>query len=143
MKEEFRGIERRLDRLFECLAKLEPLQSKNLADFEGDPYLRDIVERNIEVAAQACIDIANRIISLDDLAKPQDYYGTIIGLGEAGVLPIDFAQRFASVAGLRNVLVHEYADIDWKQLHRHLQKLDDFREFARHIQRWLKGTESE
>jgi uncharacterized protein YutE (UPF0331/DUF86 family) len=35
--------------------------------------LQDIVERNLEVAIQSCIDIANRIISLDDLEKPKDY----------------------------------------------------------------------
>ena len=48
---EFSGIERRLDELNERLARLDPLKSKERAEFDTDPYLRDIVERNLEVAA--------------------------------------------------------------------------------------------
>ena len=70
MSPEFAGIERRLDRLNECLQKLEPLRKRPLAEFLTDAYLRDIVERNLEVAAQCCIDIANRII----LIPPPAYY---------------------------------------------------------------------
>ena len=39
MKPEFVGIERRLDRLNECLQKLEPLRSKTLDEFLADTYL--------------------------------------------------------------------------------------------------------
>ena len=95
MKPEFSGIERRLQRLRECLLKLEPLRGKKKHEFLEDPYLRDIVERNLEVAAQACIDIANRIISIEHLEKPIDYYEAILRLGEAGILPPDFARHLA------------------------------------------------
>ena len=47
MSTEFSGIERRLDELSDRLARLQPLTDKTRADFEGDPYLRDIVERNL------------------------------------------------------------------------------------------------
>ena len=43
---------RRLDELSERLARLEPLRGRPRTDFDQDPYLRDIVERNLEVAAQ-------------------------------------------------------------------------------------------
>jgi len=51
MKPEFSGIERRLDELNERLARLEALKAKSRSEFDSDPYLRDIVERNLEVAA--------------------------------------------------------------------------------------------
>ena len=57
MNAEFSGIERRLDELSERLARLEPLRDKPRSEFDQDPYLRDIVERNLEIAAQSCIDI--------------------------------------------------------------------------------------
>jgi uncharacterized protein YutE (UPF0331/DUF86 family) len=62
MATEFSGIERRLDELSERLARLQPLTAKARQDFAADPYLRDIVERNLEIAAQCCLDIAHRII---------------------------------------------------------------------------------
>ena len=87
MEPEFSGIERRLERLRTCLLKLEPLRGKAKEEILRDPYLQDVVERNLEVAAQACIDIANRIISIEQLEKPRDYYEAILRLGDAGVLP--------------------------------------------------------
>jgi len=119
------------------LQKLEPLKEKKLEELLQDEYLCDIVERNLEVAAQACIDIANRIISLEDLEKPKDYYEAIMRLGEAGVLPMDFAQKFAPIAGFRNVLIHEYLDIDWEEVYSNLQKLEDLHRFKNHILEWL------
>jgi len=48
VKPEFSGIERRLQRLRECLLKLEPLRDKKKHEFLEDPYLRDIVERDLD-----------------------------------------------------------------------------------------------
>ena len=87
MQLEFSGIERRLDELSERLARLEPLTVRDRAEFDADPYLRDIVERNLEVAAQCVIDIAHRIIALEKAKKPRDYYEAILRLGEIAVIP--------------------------------------------------------
>lgn len=95
------------------------------------------MERNLEVAAQCCIDIANRIISIEGAPKPTDYYESFIRLGEIGVLPIKFAQQFASIAGFRNILVHEYLAVDWNEVYIHLQNLDDLYTFAESIRQWL------
>ena len=137
MEAEFSGIEQRLERLRKCLIKLEPFKEKNKEEFFRDEYLQDIVERNLEVAIQSCIDIANRIISLDELEKPKDYYGSIIRLGEENILPYDFSQKFASIAGFRNILIHEYLDIDWDEVYKNLQKMDQFYKFMDYIKKWL------
>jgi hypothetical protein len=39
-----------LDELSERVARLQPLRDRARSDFDGDPYLRDIVERNLEVS---------------------------------------------------------------------------------------------
>jgi uncharacterized protein YutE (UPF0331/DUF86 family) len=108
MGPEFSGIERRLDELSARLGRLEPLKSKSKAEFDADPYLRDIAERNLEVAAQCVLDISHRLISLTGGQRPRDYYEAILRLGELAVLPPDFAAHLAPLAGFRNILVHEY-----------------------------------
>jgi uncharacterized protein YutE (UPF0331/DUF86 family) len=118
---------------------LEPLQAKALPEFYGDAYLRDIVERNLEIAAQCCIDIGNRIISLEGAAKPRDYYESILRMSELGVLPADFAERLAPIAGFRNILIHEYLAVDWDEVYKNLQRLDDLYQFAEYVRTWLKG----
>jgi uncharacterized protein YutE (UPF0331/DUF86 family) len=122
------------------LARLKPLQGRPRADFAADPYLRDIVERNLEVAAQCCIDISHRIIALEQALKPRDYYEAILRLGELGVLPADFARRLAPIAGFRNILVHEYLQVDWDEVFDHLQHLDDLERFATLVAQWLAQT---
>jgi uncharacterized protein YutE (UPF0331/DUF86 family) len=143
MKPEFSGIERRLDELNERLQRLEPLKSRNLDDFLADAYLRDIVERNLEVSAQCCIDIANRIISLENAQKPQDYYEAILRLGEIRVMPVKFAQQLAPIAGFRNVLAHRYLFIDWNEVYNNLQQTDLLKKFAFFIQQWMQTRTAE
>ena len=138
MSTEFTGIERRLDELSERLARLQPLREKARIEFDQDPYLRDIVERNLEIAAQCCIDICHRIISLEGARKPVDYYDAILSMGELGVLPAEFARYLAPLAGFRNILVHEYVNVDWDEVYRTLHSLEDLERFAGLVRRWLR-----
>ena len=126
-----------MDELKERLARLEPLRDKKRAEFDTDPYLRDITERNLEVAAQCCIDICHRLIVLESARKPIDYYEAFIIMGEMGVLPAEFAYLLAPLAGFRNILVHEYLGIDWNHVYKNLQNLNDLNLFVGYVQRWL------
>ena len=141
MKPEFSGIERRLEKLNVCLKKLEPFKAKKKGEIIRDPYMQDIIERNLEVAAQAAIDIANRIISIEGLEKPRDYYEAIIRLGEADVLPMNFAEKLAPIAGFRNILVHDYMDINWDEVYTNLHQLYDLEQFADYVRHWMKGQD--
>ena len=138
MKPEFSGIERRLDELNERLARLEALKAKSRSEFDEDPYLRDIVERNLEVAAQCCLDICHRIISIEKALKPGDYHEAFLRMGELRVLPPEFARKLAPIAGFRNILVHEYIGVDWDEVYSNLQKTHDLVQFAEYIREWLK-----
>jgi len=103
-----------------------------------DPYFQDIIERNLQVAAQSVIDIANRIISLDALKKPRDYYEAILILGQAGILPSDFAQKLAPIAEFRNILVHDYLEIDWEEVNSNLQHIGDLETYMQHVKSWMR-----
>ena len=142
MTVEVAGIERRLDALSERLARLKPFTDRPRIDFDEDPYLRDIVERNLEVSAQCCIDISHRIISIEGARKPIDYYDAILRMGELGVLEAEFARQLAPVAGFRNVLVHEYVAVDWDEVYDALHRLNDMERFARSVRRWLASRAS-
>jgi uncharacterized protein YutE (UPF0331/DUF86 family) len=128
-----------LDELSERLARLRPLTDRDRTEFDEDPYLCDIVERNLEVAAQCCIDISNRIISLEGAQKPVDYYDAILRMGQLGVLPSEFARSLAPLAGFRNILVHEYLALDWDEVYRKLDQLEDLERFAGLVRHWLQS----
>lgn len=119
------------------MARLQPFKDRARTEFDRDPYLKDIVERNLEIAAQCCIDISHRIISLENARKPADYREAILRLGELDVLPADFARHLAPVASFRNVLVHEYTSLDWDQVYQMLQQMKELEKFAKFIRDWL------
>jgi uncharacterized protein YutE (UPF0331/DUF86 family) len=122
---------------------LQPLRDKTRTDFDRDPYLRDIVERNLEIAAQCCIDISHRIIAVQGARKPVDYQDAILSMGELGVLPPEFARHLAPLAGFRNILVHEYVRVDWDRVYRALHNLEDLERFAALVRRWLQDRQSD
>ena len=89
-------------------------------------------------SAESVFDIAEMVIAESGLRKPEEYRECIEILGEAGILPAAFTASFAPLAGFRNILVREYAKIDLKEVHRHLQEsLDDFERFAGFIAGYL------
>jgi uncharacterized protein YutE (UPF0331/DUF86 family) len=128
-----------LDELNERLARLEALKAKSRSEFDADPYLRDIVERNLEVAAQCCLDICHRVISIEKALKPGDYREAFLRMSELGVLPPEFARKLSPIAGFRNILVHEYLGLDWNEVYSNLQKTSDLVRFAEYIREWLKA----
>ena len=106
----------------------------------ADSDRRWAVERGLHLCAQNALDVASHVASSAGL-DPATYGSSIDCLVEANVLPPDFGERFRSVAGFRNVLVHGYLDVDLDLICRMLaESLDDFEEFARHVERWLAGT---
>lgn len=128
-----------MDELNERLARLEALKAKSRSEFDADPYLRDIVERNLEVAAQRCLDICHRVISIEKALKPGDYREAFLRMSELGVLPPEFARKLSPIAGFRNILVHEYLGLDWNEVYSNLQKTSDLVRFAEYIREWLKA----
>ncbi len=112
-------------------------------DIKKDFTLRGAVERYLELSIECCIDIAEMIISFEDLKRPDSYREVILTLGREGILSEDFAERFSEAAGLRNALVHMYAEIDVDELYINLaQNLGDFDNFAKYIAIYLgKVTE--
>jgi uncharacterized protein YutE (UPF0331/DUF86 family) len=95
------------------------------------------VERGLQLCAQNARNVATHLAAGRG-RDPVSYAGAIDALAELGILPRDFAARFRSVAGFRNVVVHAYLEVDVALVHRLLnERLDDFTEFARCVERAL------
>jgi len=124
----------RLEALKQYLTILKSLRGVTAQQLEEKIETRAKVERFLQLAIEACIDIGEIIISDLRLRAPQTSREVFDVLAEAGVLDKKFAQRFASVAGFRNILVHDYLKIDYQQVAKFInERLDDFNEFARQV----------
>ena len=82
------------------------------------------------MSIQICIDIGAHLVSELGLKPAEDYQGVFASLGAHGTIDSDLADRLGDAAGLRNLLVHDYGEIDHARLWDSLGELDDLRAFA-------------
>jgi uncharacterized protein YutE (UPF0331/DUF86 family) len=100
-----------------------------------DPYRRRYA---VQAAAQASIDVANHVIASEGWRVPRDYGDAFTVLAEHGVIDADLAARFRGLAGLRNLLVHMYDEIDDERVARQVREgLGDFSALAGAVARLL------
>lgn len=132
----------RLHRSEQAVARLRRVYAQGWNAYRADPDLQDISDRNLQVAIERCIDIANHIIAAQGLRLPQSSGDAFSVLAEASLLPADLAERLARAAGLRNIIVHEYLQVDRRLLFESLSQLSDLTEFARHMVALLENHES-
>lgn len=66
------------------------------------------------------------------LRKVADDVETLRGyaVADRDVIPRDLAERLATAVGFRNILVHQYRDVDDERVARHLDDLEDLDRFV-------------
>lgn len=69
-------IEQRLMKLEHAVRKLKVIAEHSWDAYQKDDSLKDRAERNLQVAAQACIDISNHIIADHGFRTPIGVMGT-------------------------------------------------------------------
>lgn len=64
----------------------------------------------------------------------------ILALSNAGIFPMEFAEKIKGMPAFRNRIIHDYLpnEFDAFKLLETLQKLDDFRIFSKYILTWLE-----
>lgn len=135
-----RVLDRHLISLRASVATLRRHAGASAGALRADADRRWAVERGLHLCAQNALDIASHIGSAAGF-DPGTYVSSIDCLIRADVLPRAFGERFRAVAGFRNVLVHGYLEVDLDLVATVLaEHLDDFEEFARHVERWLADS---
>jgi uncharacterized protein YutE (UPF0331/DUF86 family) len=123
----------RLKRLEENLRELEGFRGTTLAELEDDRRATWALRYGLMESIQATIDIACALVSRHDLGYPDSYADCFRILRRHDVLSDDLVERLIQAAGMRNVLVHEYKEVDDALVLDALDRLSDFRRFAREI----------
>ena len=131
------SVERRLRYMGEHIAKLREIQKRGRGAFDEDELLRLASERALQLAIQAATDIANHILAEDTDVTPEDYGAAFRALAPLGIVEPALAERLASAAGLRNILVHMYLDLDHARVWEAIGRIGDPVQFATAIDRYI------
>lgn len=133
-------VEVRLDRIVYELdgisASLPPSQ-REFAD-PANEQLRYSLEHRLFIALTATLDIATHLASASDV-QVDSYASAVMSLVGLGVFDHDLAERLVAATGMRNILAHEYEDVDFGRLYRALRS-DLLEEFARSVWAWIEGA---
>lgn len=121
---------------------LRALQKKiDRKQFLAEDFVRRAVERYLQLAIEAALDISDQIINEEGLRKPKEYRDNILILGEQGILPKSFSARFSLAAGFRNILVHDYVRLDKEKVYEHFKKdVVDMEQFTKFVLLYLKKS---
>jgi len=131
-------FERHVRRFDEVLGFLERLAETPWERFRDDPEKYGSAERFLQVAATVLNDVGAHLVARSGGEPVGAYRDVPRRLLEDGVLDAAQADVWRRVIGFRNVVVHEYLDVDRKLVHDVLQhRLGDLRDLMRALLRGL------
>lgn len=136
-----RRVRRRVREIRKRLLYLEKdLKPVPKGEFIKDEALNAVAERNLQVAIQACIDIANHIVSALGLELPKEDTAEVFdALSKESIIPESFLPTVKDMVGYRNIVVHDYLDIDRNITYDNIQNhLPDLSKFAQYIEKFLE-----
>jgi uncharacterized protein YutE (UPF0331/DUF86 family) len=102
--------------LARALGQLDRLVAIPRRERAGEPLHQLAAERALHVAAEAIFDVGHHVLAGRGLAVPAQHRDVLPALERAGVLPKHLVERVEGLAGLRNILVHDYVDVDAERL---------------------------
>lgn len=114
------------------------------AKFLKDDQSNAAAERNLQVAIQASIDIANHIVSALGLERPSQEPADVFNtLAEEKIIPHKFVETIRKIVGYRNVVVHDYLKVDRNITYDIIQShLPDLSHFVQYIEKFLEKQQS-
>jgi uncharacterized protein YutE (UPF0331/DUF86 family) len=131
-------IARRLALLQDVLADLRRYRARfDAKALQADRDAQHMVLHALYVAAQAAIDLALHAAADAEQPAAATYQEAFERLAAAGRIDRTLATRLMGWAGLRNVLAHHYATIDYARIAATLaNELPDLEQFAAVVGGW-------
>jgi uncharacterized protein YutE (UPF0331/DUF86 family) len=131
-------IRKRLNKLDEYLSILNDLQKYSYSEFVGDPEHYGSVERFLQLAIEAITDVGNHVVADLGLGVVNWYSDIPTILADSGYIDTDMKERWIQIIGFRNVLVHDYLQIDRQIVYDVLQhRLEDLRSLRKVFAQFL------
>lgn len=108
--------------------------------FEKDYFKQDAIAANLQRMAEQAIDLANHVVKKRKLGLPKDSRDSFDLLARAGAIPAALAVKLKGMIGFRNVMVHEYREMDPEIMKDIIENhLDDLIEFTNQVMKYVNG----
>jgi uncharacterized protein YutE (UPF0331/DUF86 family) len=127
-----------LARVTARLRVLEGYAEADHTDLLDDEVRLGHLKYTFQTAIEACLDAAHHVVADQGLGVPATNADAFRLLGRAGLLDDELPEVMAGAAGFRNVLVHDYAEVDDVRVVANLAQLPHLRRFVAAMTRLLE-----
>ncbi|MGH3097568.1 MAG: type VII toxin-antitoxin system HepT family RNase toxin [Streptosporangiales bacterium] len=136
-------VSRLISRVRDDIAALRATrQTRAAPDLTKDTTTLDALKYRFVTAIEGCVRVAQHLLASEGWAIPETNADAFRQLAKHDVLDAQVAESMARAVGFRNVLVHEYADVDDDRVVAQLDHLDDLEGFTRQVTRWTLAQRS-
>jgi uncharacterized protein YutE (UPF0331/DUF86 family) len=133
-------VERRMAKILEEMEFLKTIKLQKLDEFIEDGKSLRSTAKAIETIVQSIIDITSHIVAQNHWGVTDTYRNTIALLATHKIITDNLSSNLQQVVAMRNILVHQYLDIDFHIIWNSIENLsEDASEFIKAINRYLKN----
>jgi uncharacterized protein YutE (UPF0331/DUF86 family) len=113
---------KKLNKLFNFFKLYKKLTYERLVE---DITVSLAVERASALSAEIIIDIFSHILASDYNIFPETYEEAIELSLSKKIISKDLYKKLKGLGGYRNILIHEYLGLDYREVHKNFKKLSD------------------
>ncbi|NGX32628.1 MAG: hypothetical protein K1060chlam4_00678 [Candidatus Anoxychlamydiales bacterium] len=115
-----------------CINRIKEEYIGSEKEFESNFTKQDSIILNLQRSCEAAVDLAARLIRLNNLGVPQKTRDVFVFLEEGKIISQDLSKRLQKMVGFRNIAVHDYKSLNLAIVKSIIEKqLGDFLEFTK------------
>lgn len=124
-------LRRKAAQVLHHCGRLDGRSGLTARELDADEDLYNAVLMDLQQAIQACIDLAAHACVDDNLGAPTGAAEAFTLLARAGRIGSAHGIRLVGAAGLRNIIVHRYGELDSQRVVKVIaENLGDLRQFV-------------
>jgi uncharacterized protein YutE (UPF0331/DUF86 family) len=131
-------VDKHLEDMATRVTRLRTCQKASFTEFVDDWKSLYAVEHALQTAIQSLIDIGAHILASRGDSKWNEYREIPLRLARLNIIPKTEVKTLQEMIGMRNILVHQYIEIDSRKVYGIIRDhIDDFDRFAKSIKRYV------
>lgn len=143
------AIAQKLSRMVQRIDRLKQFEALTLEEYLQDDFKQAAIERLLEIIIDSALSINKTLLKRAANLVPGDSqafknFESFVLMGENGFITPELAIQLAPSGSFRNVLAHEYDEINPAQVYHALQKaLQQYPPYIKEIQMYLDTLEED
>lgn len=133
-------INRKFDLIIEDLQNLKRFVNIDIKEYLEKPENEVLAERYLERIINRLIDVNYHLVKEVGGYVPTGYSESFRDMGKLGILPNGFSHKLVDAGGFRNILVHDYDDIDESQVYQNIKScFEDVPQYMKHVKKFIEN----